>query len=208
MSIVHRSASVLGLLLLFTLVSCNNDQCPVCPPVTQVQEQLDAHLDDLEGGVHIIFPTFDSTEDAAQVFVAGGYGMLSRIEVLLTQKSGTGNFRFELRRCDGSGTPLEDNNDFLASVTFDAADLPTGPATPSTTWLSVNLTSLAIPLLSGEFMAIVLRSSGPTVTWWAGDLDPYKAGAGWHRNVSGGSWETVNPIVDFMFRVYLKNSNP
>jgi len=208
MSIVLRSASVLALLLLFTLVSCNNNQCPICPPVTQEQEQLGAHFDDFEGGGHFIYPTFDSTEDAAQVFITGRDGMLSRIEVLLTQKSGTGNFRFELRRCDGSGIPLEDNNDFLAFVNFDTADLPTGPATPSTTWLSVNLTSFAISLQSGEFMAIVLQSSGPTITWWAVDLDPYKAGAGWRRNVSGGNWATVNPQVDFMFRVYLDNTNP
>ncbi len=175
---------------------------------TAEQVQLDAHWDDLEGGVHIIFPTFDSTEDAAQVFTVGLDGTLSRIEVLLTQQGGEGNLHFELRACDGSGVPLEDNNDFLASVTLDVADLPAGPATPSTPWLSVDLTSLAIPFQNGERMAIVLRSSGATVTWWAGDLDPYTAGAGWRRDVSGGSWQTLSPSVDFMFRVYLKNSSP
>ena len=208
MSIVNRSASFLGLLLLFTLVSCNNDQCPVCPPVTQAQEQLDSHLDDLEGGVHIVFPTFDSTEDVAQVIKVSQSGVLNRIEILLTQKSGEGNFRFELHRCAGSGSPPENNDNFLASATFNVVDLPTGPPTSSTSWLSVDVSSLTIPMQNGEYIAIVLRSFGPTVTWWAGDMDPYEAGEGWHRNVSGGSWATLSPMVDFMFRVYLKNSSP
>lgn len=207
MSIARRSASILGLLILFTLVSCDDDNCPVCPTVKQEQEQLDTHWDDLEGGVHIIFPTFDSTQDAAQVFAVERAGVLSRVQILLTQKSGEGNFRLELRRCDNSGIPLEDDNDILMYVSFDSANLPQGPATSETVWLSVDLTSFAIAVQNGEPMAIVLRSSGPTITWWAGDMDPYKAGAGWRRYVSGGDWQTLSPLVDFMFRVYLENSS-
>lgn len=110
-----------------------------------------------------------ATQSVAQTFTVGLAGLLTRVEMTLSQNRGvpTEDLVFDLVTTDGTGAPTTTQ---IAHVVLPPSAIP-----PTMGLVSVELTSLGISVSVGEVLAIVLSTNAP------GNAEDY----GWRGGISG-----------------------
>jgi hypothetical protein len=157
---------------------------------------LDQHLEPAAGNLS---SGIDSGFSKAQTFTVGVTGVLARIEVLLALGNGPGDLLVDVRPTSGA-VPVES-----AALALASARLPFSTVPPAFGFVSVDLSSFAAPVTTGEVLAIVLRAENASFSW-LGDAgsNSYPAGAHYFEVPGFSSWApTVIGNDDMGFRTFV-----
>lgn len=140
----------------------------------------------------------------AQTFTVGMSGVLSQVDLQLGRAAGTtADLTVEVRRTS-SGLPLLGAGDLLGTATVTAAQV--GAALFPTKFVSVDFSGAPIAISTGDVLALVLTSTGPSYYEWYlwATSDAYAGGSGFYRPSSG----TFVADGDSGFRTHVTQSVP
>ena len=183
-------------------------------PVSQVVQlqavQVDQVYDPPQTQINVDRYIYQNV-DTSQTFTVGISGTLAQVDmkVVRLDDTVTDPLLFDVRTTTSDGIPTTPNSggNILASVSIPASTIPLAPANPFTTpiaFFSVDLTPFAVPVTTGEVLAIVLRSNAPSTgsyQWVGTTTDGYASGAEFQR-VGLGAWG-VGLGGDQAFRTYV-----
>lgn len=134
----------------------------------------------------------------AQTFTVGITGTLTSVDVLLSRFDGTGSVQFDVVPGFGSGATVLGLGAPLASYT-----LTWNTALVAATYVNLDFADLAVN--AGDFLAIVMRPSGPiNGSWVGGTGNPYLGGEALTTTIFGATF--TNDLFgssDFGFRTYV-----
>ena len=168
----------------------------------EAPEQLDQEFDPASPGA---ISGVSRAVPKAQTFTVGVTGLMTRIELTLSEgTSGTGPWTVDIRPAPG-GVPEETNVNSLGSVSFPDESNLTG----NFEWISMPFDS-PIAVNQGDELAIVIipDDGNGSFTWRGDNTEDYPAGDGFFRNPSAGinTWSSIG--FDHMFRTYVSPSAP
>lgn len=140
-----------------------------------------------------------ATEEVATVVTLGRTGMLTRVDLLLSQGPTAGPLAVEVRPVAGG---LPDPNVVYGSAVLDGAALPPDPG-----MVAVDLAPLQVHVNAGQTVAVVLRSAGGSAGWWgpSSDWSPSASRARRTRASPGAPWDAWQalPSGDFSFQTWI-----
>ena len=148
---------------------------------------------------HTCFRILLDEFDHAMTFSVGRPGTLTRVDLLLTRGSGSGqdDVVFELRPTV-AGVPDPDDAHVLATASLSSAEFPVDPG-----FVAVDLSAFGISVLPGEIYALVLRTAtGTGVGSWPGVALGYDLGEGFQRAAAESTFEPG--LCDVAFRSHVE----
>lgn len=196
MNLLHKALRIILILLfVFSLIPVTLIQSvrtvEAAPTLDQSYEPLSINMS-------------SSRLDNAQTFTVGVTGMLTRVDVLISRIA-TADLLFDLRATQ-NGVPVESDTAVLVSVRIPAAQVPVTQG-----FFTIDLTPFNVPVVSGQVLAIVLRSDPDIMSYmWYGTYSPdgYTRGQFYFRHPPAWprpTWraEAEGPADDLGFRTFV-----
>jgi hypothetical protein len=158
-------------------------------------------------GVAYAFHGTTNYIEASQTFRVGRSGKLTGVDLNIEHaQNGVAvlPLTVDIRRTNGSGFPVADDNQALVVTTIPATNIPLQPD-----YVTLDFSSSNIPVQAGDLLAIVLSSSDSVGYAWLGHHDNlYPAGGIFYREyanpLSKGAFNAgLTTSFDFNFRTYV-----